>query len=349
MKLRVLAHSPQAIRASLAGIVTPVNLRRTPEKRTTCQRERYPQHVWHYADVEWEKALGFTVIGALVTTVGTLLGLVLKERVFVRSFERWRAALALVDVARRYREPIALSALELCNRLVLIIDEYPTDFLLTSVMNGVAPERPNLVAAADPYVRRYRHVSSVYRLCAFLGWVELYRQDTTYLEPNEKTRTRAVEKAIFAIRADLADDDFVRLDDWTGWHDSVIFREEQRAIGESMIVALGNIRSVMGYAEFADSYPGARQTSRSRWVAKGGEFLCDLHAPPRAVGVLTRLVHSNCGFGEVSNRSAMDACPKSGRIAWDVVRMAAPRSAGKASVGGGVRHALLCEGSRRPR
>ena len=103
----------------------------------------------------------------------------------------------------------------------------------------------------------------MYRLCAFLGWIELYRQDTTYLEPDE--RSSGVERAIYAIRSDLADRNLSKAKDRASWHDALIFREEQRAIGESMIVTVGQSRTLMGYAEFTESFPGSAQALRERW------------------------------------------------------------------------------------
>lgn len=224
----------------------------------------------------WENILGLTVLGAAVTTIGTLVGLVLKERVFARSFERWKTRLSLEQVARRYREPIALTALELCNRISVICDEYPPKFLNSSILSVSAPHRPTLNSAADPYFMRYRLISSVYRLCAFLGWIELYRQETTYLEPDERSSAGEVEGAIFAIRSDLADGQLNDATDWASWHDALIFREEQRAIGESMIVTVGQTRTIMGYAEFSESFPGGGQSSRERWLTRAAALFLDL-------------------------------------------------------------------------
>jgi hypothetical protein len=223
----------------------------------------------------WQDILGFSVIGAIVTTTGTLIGLVLKERLFARSFERWKTRLSLEQIARRYREPIALTALELCNRLSEVCEQYPPDFLDSSILAVSAPHRPTLNSAADPYFRRYKLVSSVYRLCAFLGWIELYRQETTYLEPVEQSRSSDVERAIFALRADLADGQLNTAEDWASWHDALIFREEQRAIGESMIVTVGQVRTIMGYAEFSESFPGSGENSRQRWFTRAAAFLLD--------------------------------------------------------------------------
>jgi hypothetical protein len=64
----------------------------------------------------WNQILSFAVLAAIITTTGTLLGLLLKEVFLARWFERWKAGRALEEVARKYHEPIALAALELCNR-----------------------------------------------------------------------------------------------------------------------------------------------------------------------------------------------------------------------------------------
>lgn len=224
--------------------------------------------------MEWSQVLGFTVVGALVTTTGTLAGLFLKEVLLARSFERWKMQQALAQVSRKYREPIALSAIELCNRLTVICDEYPPDFLDASLLASSLDE-PAVNSAADPHFKKYRLVSTVYRLCAFLGWVELYRQDTTYLETADGSAGRRVDRAIYAVRSDLADGQLNKALDWQKWHDVLVFREEQRAIGESMIVTVGEVRTVMGYAEFSDLFSATSPSSRARWIHSAAAFLLD--------------------------------------------------------------------------
>ncbi|HLO33851.1 MAG TPA: hypothetical protein VK249_32180 [Anaerolineales bacterium] len=225
--------------------------------------------------MQWPQILGFTVVGALVTTAGTLIGLFLREVLLARSFERWKTKQSLAQVARKYREPIALSALELCNRFTNICDAYPPNFLGSDLLSS-APERPALNFANDPYFKRYRLVSTVYRLCSFLGWIELYRQDTTFLDVDESSGQRPVERAIYAVRADFADGQLNKAGDWQTWHDMLLFREEQRAIGESMIVLAGGVRTVMGYAEFCDLFPGDTNKSQSKWLHTAAAFLLDL-------------------------------------------------------------------------
>jgi hypothetical protein len=227
--------------------------------------------------MEWSEVLGFTVIGAIVTTSGTLLGLFLKEVLLARSFEQWKTKQSLAQVSRKYQEPIALAAIELSTRLTRICHIYPADFMDSDLLISI-PEGPALNSAGDPHYRRYTLISTVYRLCAFLGWVELYRQDTTYLDTASGSSERRVDRAIFAIRSDLADGQLNKARDWELWHDALLFREEQRAIGESMIVSTGGTRTVMGYAEFCDLFLGKPETSRAEWLRKAGAFLFDQKA-----------------------------------------------------------------------
>lgn len=225
--------------------------------------------------MDWKNILTFSVLAAVVTTAGTLLGLLLKEVVFVRSFERWKAKRTMEDISRKYREPIALAAIELCNRLSHICDKYPPDYLRSSLLTAVV-DGTSLNSADDPHYKRYRLISTVYRLCALLGWIELYRQDTTFLEPNETGPVRRVDNAIFELRADLADGQLNTARDLSKWHDLLLFREEQRAVGESMIVGNASTRGVMGYAQFTALYPSEQPSDQAKWIRAAGAFILDL-------------------------------------------------------------------------
>jgi hypothetical protein len=221
-----------------------------------------------------DNLLTFTVVAALVTTAGTLLGLFLKEFLLARSFEKWKLQQSLREVSRKYRDPIALAAVELANRLARICDSYPPDYLDSQLLITDA-QKSMLKTADDPYYKRQMLVSSVYRLCSFLGWIELYRQDTAFLEPDQKSASSKVNTAIYAIRADLADGQLNDKRDWDKWSDALIFREEQRAIGESMITFCGTNRTVIGFSEFWELFLGDVETSRRRWINAVSIFLLD--------------------------------------------------------------------------
>jgi len=59
-----------------------------------------------------------------------------------------------------------------------------------------------------------------------------------------------LEKCIEEIRSDLADGQLNQAENWLDWKDQLIFREEQRAIGEAMIIENDQNRLVMGYGNF---------------------------------------------------------------------------------------------------
>jgi len=124
----------------------------------------------------------FAVVAAIVTTAGTLFGHYLKEVVLARSLEDWKHRRALREIYRRYRDPIVLAGIELANRLKEITEEYPTDFLDACLLEGMAP-LPSLDSIRNTYFQRYKCQSTIYRLAGFLGWLELFRQELVFLDP----------------------------------------------------------------------------------------------------------------------------------------------------------------------
>ncbi len=103
--------------------------------------------------------------------------------------------------------------------------------------------------SGDPYYRRYKFQSTVYRICAFFGWLELYRQEIVFLNSGRAKHTKRLGELVDAIRADFADGHINRK--WRDGVDGLIFREEQRAIGEMMIAQKGDKRLVIGYGQFS--------------------------------------------------------------------------------------------------
>jgi hypothetical protein len=198
--------------------------------------------------------LGFTVLAAVVTTIGNLLATILKDFLFIRSFERWKERRSLLSVYRRYRDPILLAGCELQRRLSQICTQYPPDYLRTEVLDAKAAQ---LVTNSDndPHYKKYRLLSTVYRLCAFLAWLEIYRQDVTFLDTGQNSENEQFEEALAWFRQTLADGQLNT--DYANNRDGLIFREEQRAIGEAMITTIGNSRVVVGYGTFCTLFTRA--------------------------------------------------------------------------------------------
>jgi hypothetical protein len=118
--------------------------------------------------MELKTWLGLTVVASIISTFGALLGVFLKDYFFSRSFERWKARQVLELVYQKYRDPLFLSARELTSRMTEIIEHYPTVYLRKEVLSS-HPERQLENTIDDPYFRRYKLISTVYRFGAFLG------------------------------------------------------------------------------------------------------------------------------------------------------------------------------------
>jgi hypothetical protein len=219
--------------------------------------------------------MGLSVIAALVATAGSLFALVLKEYFFVRSFERWKERRMLLAVYRKYRDPIILAGEELENRLADICKSYPTNYLRAELIDK-HPAQLEANSNDDPYFQKYRLVSTAYRLCAFLGWLELYRQDVTFLDTGRQRANRRLEEVIERVRGDMADGQLNKAEDWPKWRDRLIFREEQRAIGEGMIASTTSARLVMGYGAFATLFEKASSDDSLWWLRVARNFLLDL-------------------------------------------------------------------------
>jgi hypothetical protein len=219
--------------------------------------------------------LGLSVVGSAISTLGALLGILLKDYFFSRSFERWKQRQTLELLYQKYRDPLLLSARELASRTADIVQHYPTVYLTAEVLAS-RPEKQIANSIDDPYFRRYKLLSTVYRFCAFLGWIELYRQDLTYLHSGSNRHSWQLARAVELIREDLADGQLNHAIDWPQWRDTLVFREELRAVGESMIETRGAIRTVMGYGRFADMLDASEHSPTKGAARVLLNFLLDL-------------------------------------------------------------------------
>lgn len=221
------------------------------------------------------KLLGLSVLGAFITTIGSLLALVLKEYFLSRSFEAWKTQQAVAQVYKKYRDPILLSAIELYHRLHEVCDTR-SPIYLCPILLVEEPKRIEQNSTIDRYFQAYKLRSTIYRLCAFLGWLELYRQEVVFLDSGRSGVNRQLESCITAIRSDLADGQLNMATDWYRWMDGVIFREEQRAIGETMIVRSGGVGMVMGYGQFCELLQKASSEQPNPWFRQAMSLVTGL-------------------------------------------------------------------------
>ncbi len=264
--------------------------------------------------------LGLTVVGTAISTFGALLGIVLKDYIFSRSFEKWKQRQTLEQLYQRFRDPLLLSARELASRSIEILDQYPTVYLRTNVLS-LRPSRQIENSTGDPYFQHYKLVSTAYRFCAFLGWLELYRQEITFLHSGSNKHSRELEQAIGLIRSDFADGQLNASSDWLEWRDTLIFREELRAIGESMIESRGASRSVIGYGRFCELLEANDSSPTKKWSTVLLNFVLDLETQRRDFRQirLKRLLVHLVGFLELLEGAAVEKHLVEARSKWSVV------------------------------
>ncbi len=221
--------------------------------------------------------LGFTVIAAIVTTIGTLFGLFLKDFLFVYFFDNFREKKTLEKVSKKYKDPILLSASELMRRMKEYGKSYNTlskNSTTTILFDKVDRMQSNY--ATDPYFLNYKLVSTLYRFCSFFAWLELYRQEITFLDSHSKNKSSTMISLIADIREAVADGQINDNDDWHLWTDTLIFREELRAIGEGMIETNKDQRTIIGYGKFKTLISQFEKSKEPIWLNPAINFFTDL-------------------------------------------------------------------------
>lgn len=213
--------------------------------------------------IDWRAWLGLSVLGALISTVGSLVGMFLKERFFVRGFETWKRRQELLTAYQRYRDPLAVSAAEIARRLGHILEDFPPEFLDRHLLLETPHEGSTSNRTDDPYYMRSRFMSTLYRFCALLGWIERYRREVVFLDSGNDKQNAKLQLVIQQIQAALADAEMTAAPPYSQHHDDLILREEQRAIGEVMLDDSG---AVLGYAAFVHELENRRDGLVFRWV-----------------------------------------------------------------------------------
>ncbi len=134
-------------------------------------------------------------------------------------------------VLSRYREPLLAAAHNLQARLYNIVD---MSFLAAYLHCG------------DYDVERYARDYTVYVLAEYLCWAEIIRRDLRFLDLGNEERNRDLVQLLEASQRAISSERFPR--------PFRLFRGEQRAIGELMMIPTGDTVSTqyesMGYVKF---------------------------------------------------------------------------------------------------
>lgn len=142
----------------------------------------------------------------------------------------------------RYRGPLLAAAFDLQDR----------------VDNLTNPRRDFLAVygRADHPRRDDAVMSTLYRIGQFFCWVEIVRVDRMFLTFREPEATRSIADLIAGVGRTFADDRYGQ--------EFMLWREEQRAIGERMVNHDRDAINCVGYATFVERYA----TDYRRWFER---------------------------------------------------------------------------------
>jgi hypothetical protein len=162
--------------------------------------------------------------GSLFSTLATVFGApVLQAR---------REASA---VLAKYQEPLLAAAFELQSRLHNILrNRFVENYVLGT---KAAKQAPALE-------------STLYVFAQFFGWRELIRREIQFLRFPKDSETREVARIVRDISETFLTDHYGQ--------QFMIWRVEQRGLGERMIVMSGGIPTCMGYATFVKERPAMK-------------------------------------------------------------------------------------------
>lgn len=135
------------------------------------------------------------------------------------------------EVLKRYREPLAAAAFDLQSRLYNILE-------LGFFDNFGAPH-----PRAEEALR-----TTLFRIAQYFGWTEILRRDIQFLSFPEADETRRVAQLQSEVAKRFLTD--------AHGPDLMIWADEQRAIGERMIVEEHGKVLCMGYARFREECDG---------------------------------------------------------------------------------------------
>jgi hypothetical protein len=220
---------------------------------------------------------------AVVSAIGALVSVWYGRRTVM--LERWATA---EDLATRFREPLLQAVFNLETRIYNIAE-------LNFFGRFLAPD-----STEDE--REYAVLNTCYLFAQYFCWVEIIRRESQFLDPRSVERNRAIAHCLEAVRDTFSDS--INLTDPA----FRLFRGEQRALGEVMLVPVADRTpsapkwECLGYAGFIRAIED-KQTCR--WfgrlredimLAAGGEGSCP-----------ARLVHVQRGLLDIVDALDPDA------------------------------------------
>ncbi len=176
---------------------------------------------------------------AVVIALIALAGSVLSTIVTVFGAPALQARHDARKTLDTYREPLLAASYELQARLYNILQ---LKFIEKYISDDTAGKR-------NPAIE-----STLYVFAQFLGWREIIRREVQYLRFSRDRQTREIGRLLQDIGETFLSDQY--------GSQFMIWRVEQRGLGERMIVSAGNKMTCLGYASFIEHCPTMQEWLR---------------------------------------------------------------------------------------
>jgi hypothetical protein len=183
-----------------------------------------------------------SIVVAIIALVGAVVGAAISLYGQLRSTSL-AARREAEAVLAKYREPLLAAAYDLQARLYNIIE---LDFLR------------KYLDAGDEAQRTYAAENTLYVVAQYFGWSEILRREIQFLSFSDSEQTRAVSKRQRRIV------ELFQSDDKALGRPFLMWRGEQRAIGELMIDRSDGQVNCVGYASFVER----RDSGLRNWLAR---------------------------------------------------------------------------------
>jgi hypothetical protein len=165
--------------------------------------------------------------GSLFSTILTLFG--------APALQARRDAKKTLD---NYREPLLAASYELQSRLYNILQ---LKFVEKYISSDTGEKRDSAIE------------STLYVFAQFFGWSEIIRREVQYLRFSRDEQTREIGGLLRDVTETFLDDKY--------GPQFMLWRVEQRGLGELMIVSSDSKMTCLGYASFVE-----KRSSMERWL-----------------------------------------------------------------------------------
>lgn len=150
--------------------------------------------------IESIKEIDIEILSVLIGIAGTLV--VTGISIFVKDFvleilkEKRTHKQSQLSTFKHYANPVIKSSETLCWRLREILSQKGAVLLDSNSKNEFF---------------RYKYISTLYRICAVIGWLTAIKKEYAYIDPASKKSSAKIEDALYSFRKSLADGQHMEL------------------------------------------------------------------------------------------------------------------------------------------